>query len=99
MAPCNLCNNFQRRARDYRVNFDFEPDQLDTLVQSGCPYCSLIRNGIARFEPKVGPFTNLQRGFARGYTVDGNDVGTVEVDLIWDDSIKLTLDIFVGIGQ
>jgi hypothetical protein len=94
MAPCILCNNFERKRRDFHVAFDCEPGHLDLAVQAGCRICSLLREGIAKFEPKFGGIIGIRRVYVWGPTVDQPKEGTVEVELYLQDFAKLRLEFF-----
>jgi hypothetical protein len=96
-TQCSLCNSFKRAPRDYRVGFDCDIFALETSADAGCPFCSLFRNGIAKFEGKVGNLASSPHTiYVSGADIDGK-TGMV-VDVYVRGTRHLALEFFVGSG-
>jgi hypothetical protein len=59
MPRCNLCNDFQRSPRQFRLAFDFKYAEIVRSAQRGCLVCSLLLEGMRCFEPSLGDFGDI----------------------------------------
>jgi hypothetical protein len=92
MPRCNLCNNFERKPRDYRVAFDFSPQELEDSVAAGCLVCSLLHDGAAHFSSKIGGLSRELRIHVWGGNIEGG--GNVEMEIYCSGALKLALEFF-----
>lgn len=83
MPPrCPICNNFERKARDFGVAWDCTPNQLDDARQKGCQVCSLILSGVEHFASRFGGVESIRSIGINGPTVDQLGDGKLEVDFL-----------------
>jgi hypothetical protein len=97
MPRCNLCNDFQRSPRQFRLAFDFKYAEIVRSAQRGCLVCSLLLEGMRCFEPSLGDFGDHHRIYVWGGNVDGD--GSVEMEIFGDGALKLRLEFFVAQGK
>lgn len=98
MANCSFCNDLKRRPRDYRVAFDFPPEQLEIIAASQCGLCSLLYNGITTIARHVGGPSRIRHVYVWGDSIDSK--GSLEVELFLNDiGSKLTLEFFTDPGK
>lgn len=81
MPPrCQVCNNFERKTRDYRVAWDCTPSQLDSASDQGCQVCSLILKGVQNFSSRLGGLECINRFISiEGPTLDQLGDANLEV--------------------
>ncbi|KAF2658117.1 HET-domain-containing protein [Lophiostoma macrostomum CBS 122681] len=94
MPRCALCNNLERRPRDYRVALDFEPSQLDISAKAGCFVCALLRDGIVHFGSSIGGLTPGHHIHIWGSDIDGG--GSLEAEIYANGDLKLALEFFLA---
>jgi hypothetical protein len=92
MPRCNLCNNFERKPRDYRVAFDFSPQELEDSVAAGCLVCSLLHDGASHFSSKIGGLSRELRIHVWGGNIEGG--GNVEMEIYCSGALRLALEFF-----
>ncbi|ORY03404.1 heterokaryon incompatibility protein-domain-containing protein, partial [Clohesyomyces aquaticus] len=94
MVRCPLCNNFERKPRDYRVAFDLSAQELNTSAAAGCLICSILHDGVTHFSPKIGGLTDEHRIYVWGSSVEGG--GSIEMEIYASGTLKMALEFFLA---
>lgn len=98
-APCSLCNDFERRARDYRVAFTCDMAELSASSGQGCRICALILEGISYFESFVGGRDGISAVSVSGPTMENPYNGRIQVDVWLRNQSPLRLEFFHDKGM
>ncbi|OWY46862.1 HET-like protein [Alternaria alternata] len=97
MPKCGLCNNFQRKPRQFRFTFDCSEAELSRAANDGCIQCALLLEGFRHFEPELEGSKNHDSIHIWGDKLDGDSL--VEMEIFSDGTLKLQLEFFVTKGK
>lgn len=83
MSPprCPVCNNLERKARDFGVAWNCTLAQIDNARREGCRVCALILEGVKHFASEISGVISIRSIGISGPTVDQLGLGTLQVDV------------------